>query len=320
MLRALLLYLSQASWARRIVTRWSVAWRVASRFVAGETLDEAVRLVKTLNEQGLYVTLDHLGEYTRTAEVAVRAADEAIEILERIDSDGLVSGLSIKLSQIGMAVDETLCEQNLQRILSCAHEKQIFVRIDMEDSTYVDRTLALYHRMVAVYGVETVGVVLQSYLFRSLEDTRTLIEMGARIRLVKGAYKEPETVAFAEKADVDANLDRMTDVMIAASLARQETQPDRGGRLPPILALASHDDERVAYAKDAAAAAGLPKRLVEIQFLNGIRRDLRETLVAEGYPVRIYVPFGVEWYPYMVRRLAERPANLMFFLSNLFRK
>ena len=318
MLRAFLLYLSQARWARKIVTRWKVAWRVASRFVAGETLGEAVALVKVLNARGFYVTLDHLGEYTSNEAEAVQSADEAIEIIEAIRKEGLQSGVSIKLSQIGMAIDEKLCERNMHRILTAAKARGIFVRIDMEDSTYVDRTLALYRKMREDFGIETIGLVIQSYLYRSLKETEEITRDGTRIRLVKGAYKEPEEVAFPAKEDVDAEFDRITDVLIrsAQSNGSVEAEPGR----PPLIAIGSHDDRRVEYAKKAAEAAGLSRRAVEFQMLNGIRRDLQDSLLAEGYPVRIYVPWGSEWYPYMVRRLAERPANLWFFMSNLIRR
>jgi proline dehydrogenase len=320
MLRALLLYLSKAVWARRMVTRWPVAWRVAKRFIAGETLDEAVKLVKRLNSQGFFVTLDHLGEHTTNETAAVKAAEEAVQILERIHSDSLWSGLSIKLTQIGLAIDAGLCERNLMQILECARSRGIFVRIDMEDSGYVDETLALFRRMLPEFGVETVGLALQSYLYRAKDDASALGAAAVRIRLVKGAYKEPETVAFPDKADVDAEFDRIADVLISATLANGCPEARADGRCPPILAVATHDDARVAYARAAAGAAGLPRKAVEFQMLNGIRRDLQVGLLEEGYPVRIYVPFGREWYPYMVRRLAERPANLWFFLSNLLRR
>ena len=320
MLRALLLYLSQAQWARRMVTRWSVAWRVAARFIAGETLDEAVALVKKLNGQGYFVTLDHLGEYTTNAAEAQRATDEAVEIIERIHTDDLQSGLSVKLTQIGLAIDPGLCERHLERILVCARTHGIFVRIDMEDSGHSEPTMDLFRRAYPRFGVETVGLALQSYLYRTRDDAAALGADAVRIRLVKGAYKEPETVAFPEKEDVDDEFDRITDVLVAATheAGAPEARPD--GRCPPILAVASHDDARVDYARQAAEAVGLSKRTVEFQMLNGIRRDLQESLLEEGYPVRIYVPFGREWYPYMVRRLAERPANLWFFLANLIRR
>ena len=318
MLRALLLYLSQARWARKIVTRWPVAWRVASRFVAGETLEEAVALVKELNQRGYYVTLDHLGEYTSNELEAVQSTDEAIEIIEAIRREGLQSGVSLKLSQIGMAIDETLCADNLHRILLAAREHGVFVRIDMEDSAYVDRTLSIYGKMREEFDIDTLGLVLQSYLYRAKDDAERVTRDGTRIRLVKGAYREPEEVAFPNKEDVDAEFDRITDVLIHSAMVNGsvEAQPGR----PPLVAIGSHDDLRVAYARSAAEKAGLPRRALEFQMLNGIRRDLQEALLAEGYPVRIYVPWGSEWYPYMVRRLAERPANLWFFLSNLIRR
>jgi proline dehydrogenase len=303
-----------------MVTRWPVAWRVAARFIAGETLDAAVALVRKLNEQGYYVTLDHLGEYTTNETEAQAAADAAVRILERIHADQLKSGLSIKLTQIGLAIDAGLCEGHLERILGCAHEHGIFVRIDMEDSGYLESTLQLFRRAYPRFGVETVGLALQSYLYRTCDDAVVLGREKVRIRLVKGAYREPETVAFPEKADVDAEFDRITDVLVEATCAAGSPEDRSDGRCPPILAVATHDDARVEYARKSAGEAGLGRRAIEFQMLNGIRRDLQENLLQAGYPVRIYVPFGREWYPYMVRRLAERPANLWFFLSNLVRK
>ncbi len=320
MLRALLLYLSKAGWARKLVTRWRVAWRVASRFVAGETLGDAVQAVKELNRRGYNVTLDHLGEYTSDEAAARKATEDVVAALETIHAYQLRSGISIKLTQIGLAIDNGLCEENLRRILNCASEYGIFLRIDMEDSQYLERTLALFERMFAEYGAGQVGIVLQSYLFRSADDAARLVGMGARIRLVKGAYKEPAEIAFPEKKDVDTEFDKITDILLSGALAQGAPPVTADGRQPPLPAIASHDDRRVTYARAAADRIGLPKPAVEFQMLYGIRRELQEQLLQAGYPVRIYVPYGSEWYPYFVRRLAERPANLWFFISNLFRK
>ncbi len=320
MLRALLLYLSQATWARKIVTGWGVAWRVASRFVAGETLNDAVRVVKELNERGFTTTLDHLGEYTTNDEEARSSAKEAIEILARIEGEGLKSGISIKLTQIGLAIDPGLCKSNLESVMAVAVERGIFLRIDMEDSRFTETTLQLFEEMAERFGPEKVGVVIQSYLYRSEQDAAKLMARGARVRLCKGAYKEPPEVAYPRKPDVDAAFDRLTDILIRGSQDSGSPPVSANGRRPPIPAIASHDDERIDYAVWAADLAGLPKVALEFQMLYGIRRDLQDKLLAEGYPVRIYVPFGGEWYPYFTRRLAERPANLWFFVSNLFKK
>jgi proline dehydrogenase len=320
MLRATLLYLSQAGWARKLITGWSLSWRVASRFIAGETLDDALAAVKTLNEKGMYATLDHLGEYTHSVEDAEHATDRIVETIQRIQQENLKTGLSLKLSKIGLEIDEELCFRNLSRAVQTAVESNVFLRIDMEDSTYVDRTLALYERLEEQFGVENLGLVIQSYLYRSMEDTQSLVARGVRIRLVKGAYREPPEVAFPKKADVDHEFDRLTDKLIELSIANGAPEARKDGRVPPIPAIASHDEARVQYAIDAANKMDFPKQALEFQMLFGIRRDLQDSLLADGYPVRIYVPFGSEWYPYFMRRLAERPANLWFFLSNLLRK
>lgn len=319
MLRSILIYLSKASWARNLVTRWSVAWKVASRFVAGEKLSDAVRTVEELNRAGINATLDHLGEHTDSAEAADRATGEIIEMLEAIHKAGVRSNASIKLTQIGLAIDFDLCAKNLRAILSCARELNNFVRIDMEDSPWVEKTLGLYRQMRRE-GFENTGVVIQSYLYRSEEDVRKLMAEGGRIRLCKGAYKEPADVAYPHKGDVDANYDRLTRIMLDACEKAGCPEISEDGVLPPPAALATHDEARVDYALSYAETIDFPKSSLEFQMLYGIRRDLQDSLVQKGYPVRVYVPFGSEWYPYFTRRLAERPANLWFFISNLLRR
>lgn len=319
MLRSVLIYLSRVAWAQRLLTGWPFAWRVASRFVAGSTIQDAIRVVRELNARGINATLDHLGESTTTLEEASRAADDILALLDEMQRAGVRANLSVKLTQIGLALDEVLCAQNLERILARAAQHGNFVRIDMEDTPFTDQTLALYRRMRQM-GYEKTGVVLQSYLYRSEKDTRSLSAEGARIRLVKGAYKEPAHLAFPRKADVDANFDLLTATILDASLAAGSPAVSADGRIPPILALATHDGKRVAFAKDYAARLGLPMEALEMQMLYGIRRDIQEQCLREGYPVRIYVPYGTHWYPYFMRRLAERPANVWFFLSNIFRR
>jgi proline dehydrogenase len=320
MFRAFFIYLSKASWARRIVTGWSVAWWAASRFVAGETVDEAINVVKELNAKGINATLDHLGEHTSDIEKSRRATEDILEIIDAIDKSGVRANVSIKLTQIGLALGEQVCAENLERILTYAKEKDNFVRLDMEDFPWVDTTLGLYRRMRNECDLGNTGLVIQSYLFRSEEDVRKLMEEGVRIRLCKGAYKEPADVAFPKKDDVDANFDRLAEMLVDGALVAGSPAISPDGKIPPIPAIASHDEQRLVYAKAYAEQAGLPKDALEIQMLYGIRRDLQEQAVEEGYPVRVYVPYGTEWYPYFVRRLAERPANLWFFISNFFRK
>lgn len=320
MLRSSLIYLSKADWARQIVTRWSFAWRAASRFVAGEKLEDAIQVVKGLNQKGINATLDHLGEHTTSPEKAKQATQDILDILDCIHLAGVRSSVSIKLTQIGFAVDEVLCEANLQLILERAKETHSFIRLDMEDSPWVEKTLALFRKMRDEYGYQNVGVVIQSYLYRSEEDVRRLGQEGARVRLCKGAYKEPPEIAYPKKDDVDASFDLLARILMDCSLELGCPALSDNGIVPPLPALATHDEKRIVAAKEYAQKIGLPAKALEFQMLHGIRRDLQENLAKEGYPVRVYVPYGTEWYPYFTRRLAERPANVWFFLSNLFRK
>ncbi len=320
MLRSFLIYLSKAAWAQKMVTGWGFAWKAASRFIAGSTVADAIKAVKTLNEKGINTTLDQLGEHTTTPEEANRSADGIINLLSEIQKAGVRANVSIKLTQIGMGMDDEVCLANLERILVSAKENRNFIRIDIEDSPWVDKTISLYDAMMAKgFSNRNFGMAVQSYLFRAEKDTRTMLEKGTTFRLIKGAYKEPPEVAFPKKADVDANYDLLASILIDASLA-QKTEISKDGRIPPIPAIATHDEKRVIFAKDYAKKVGLPKTGMEFQMLYGIRRDLQESLAKEGYPVRVYVPFGTHWYPYFMRRLAERPANIWFFISNFFKK
>jgi proline dehydrogenase len=321
MLRSFLIYLSKAPWAQKLVIRWGFAWRAASRFVAGETAGDAIRVIRELNEKCISATLDHLGEHTSTVDEADRATEDILLILDQIDKAGVRANVSIKLTQIGMGLDEEICRQNLVRILEQIKECKNFLRIDMEDTPYTDITLAMYYSTLQRgFNVSQVGLVVQSYLYRTEADVRKLLEYNTHLRLVKGAYKEPSDKAFPKKADVDANFDLLTKQMIDASLKIQANKISTDGRVPPIPAIATHDEKRIAFAKQYAEKVGLPKEALEFQMLYGIRRDLQEHLVNQGYPVRVYVPFGTHWYPYFMRRLAERPANIWFFVSNYFRK
>jgi proline dehydrogenase len=320
MLRSFLIYLSKASWAQKVVTGWKFAWRAASRFVAGSTIADAINAVRELNDRGINATLDHLGESTSTREDAVRAKEDILELLDQINCCDVRANVSIKLTQIGLALDESLCADNLEQILARAKKYDNFIRIDMEDTPFTDRTISLFRRM-RQEGYEKVGIAVQSYLFRTEKDTRELIAEGARFRLIKGAYKEPPELAFPKKADVDANFDLLTQLMLDASLAAgTSAQLSADGRVPPIPAIGTHDPKRIEFAVNYAKKISLPKAGLEFQMLYGIRRDLQVQLVKDGYPVRIYVPYGTHWYPYFMRRLAERPANIWFFVSNYFRK
>ena len=318
MLRAFFVTLSKAGWMQRLLTRWGFAWRAASRFVAGETREEAINVVRQLNRSGIQVTLDHLGESTSTAEEARAASAEIITLLEEIDRTGLRSNVSIKLSQIGLKIDPDLCFEELINILERARALGNFVRIDMEDSSLTALTLDLYHRAVQ-RRYANVGIVLQSYLYRTGADLEQVLLHGGRVRLCKGAYNEPAEVAYPRKADVDGNYDRLAARLLQGALDCSAPELSQDGRSPPIAAFATHDPARIDYIRRTAIELNFPKRALEFQMLFGIRRDLQESLAASGYPVRVYVPYGDHWYPYLMRRLGERPANIWFFLSNFIR-
>jgi proline dehydrogenase len=319
MLRSFLISLSKASWARKIVTGWSFARKAASRFVAGEKLEDAIQAIKVLNKRGITATLDHLGEHTSNQQEADGAVHEVLDVLDCIENSAVQSNVSIKLTQIGLAVDKNACIGNLAIILEHARSKGIFVRLDMEDFPWVDPTLELYHILRYERGFANIGIVIQAYLFRSEADIRKLSQDGTRVRLCKGAYQESAEVAYPKKSDVDWNYDFLARLLIDSSLVKEAPVATQDGKTPPIPAIATHDERRIEAAKAYALKVGLPKNAIEFQMLYGIRRDLQDRLVQEGYPMRVYVPYGTEWYPYFMRRLAERPANLWFFISNYFR-
>jgi proline dehydrogenase len=319
MLRSLLIYLSQANWARQIITQWDFARQASSRFIAGENLEDAINVVKILNLKNINATLDHLGEHTTNPQKARQAKEEIIQILGKIDYEGVRSNVSIKLTQIGLAVDEQLCQQNLFEILSVAKKFNTFIRIDMEDSQWVEKTIGLFRLGIEKSSCEHLGIAIQSYLYRSEEDVAELLNLGSRIRLCKGAYQEPDSIAYPKKSDVDDNFDRLVEKLVAGAIVNDSPTLSEDGKVPPIPSIATHDEERINFTKQQVEISGLPKSAIEFQMLHGIRRELQENLATQGYPVRVYVPFGVEWYPFFIRRLAERPANLWFFLSNYFK-
>lgn len=308
-LRALLLYLSRSRLARQLVTGFPPAWAVASRFIAGESIDQAIAAARQLNAKGMSVTLDYLGESVSQPHEATAARDQILFLLDRIQESGVDAYVSVKLSQLGLKIDENLAIDNLRAILARARERNLRVRIDMEESALVDTTLDIYHRLRHGEGFDNVGVVIQSYLFRSEQDVRRLIEEGAWVRLVKGAYKEPHTIAYAHKADTDAAFVRLAQMMLSAEARARGVS----------LGVATHDDAMIDAIQRYAATQNVPRNAYEFQLLYGIRRERQEQLVAQGYNVRIYVPYGTAWYPYFMRRLAERPANLWFFVTNFFR-
>lgn len=315
MQRAFFVGLSKAGWARRLFTRWGVARRAAARFVAGETAPEAITVVSRLNQAGILATLDTLGENTTSLHEAQRAVQETCDLLEAIQAAGVRANVSIKLSQFGLTLDPQVCRSHLFTMLEHARAAGNFIRIDMEDSSVTDVTLAQYYAALEA-GFDNVGIVLQAYLFRTESDLAEVLRRGGRVRLCKGAYQEPRAVAIRGAAQVCQNYDRLAGCLIQAG------GPASGGdgRFPPVAAIATHDPHRIAAARQILAGLGLPKSAVEFQLLYGMRRDLQERLAAEGYAVRVYVPYGPQWYPYFMRRLGERPENLAFFLSNFFRR
>lgn len=310
-LHLLLLYLAGAGWARKIVSDLPVAQNVAARFVAGETAGDAINTARDLNDQGLMATMDFLGESVANAADAIAARDEILHLLDNIHQSGVNANVSIKLTQLGLKIDPDLALDNVRQIVQRARQYNNKIRIDMEESDVTQATLDIYHTLRDQDGYgHDVGIVIQAYLYRSEADIRQLVADGAWVRLCKGAYAEPHDVAFPHKADTDANYLALAKMMLSAE-ARQNGV---------YLAVASHDEAIIQEIRDYAQVANLPKDAFEFQMLYGIRRDLQSALAQDGYPVRIYIPYGKAWYPYFMRRLAERPANLWFFISNFLKQ
>jgi proline dehydrogenase len=309
-LRNGLIYLSHAAWARDLVTRMPLAWRVASRFVAGESSDDAIAACRELNELNLLATLDFLGESVSLPVQAIAAREEIEGLLGSIAAARVRAGVSVKLTQLGMQIDEALALDNMRRLLTRARELEIWVRIDMEDSPWTDTTLRIFRTLRQDDGFDNVGVVIQSYLYRSHDDVAALVADGASVRLCKGAYAEPPGVAFPRKADTDASFVRlMKSLMSDEALANGV-----------YAAIATHDDAMIEATLSHARRHNIPPQKFEFQMLYGIRPERQLALVNQGYQMRVYVPYGTAWYPYFMRRLAERPANLWFFVSNYLRR
>ena len=276
----------------------------ARRFIAGETIDEAIAAARAIEMRGLMLTLDHLGESVANLAGAEAATREYLDIIDAVIHAGIGRNLSLKLTQLGLDVDKATAVDNLRKVLERAEPAGFFVRIDMENSAYTEVTLEIFETLWQ-QGYREMGVVLQSALYRSEEDLKRLSALGARIRLVKGAYQEPKSVAYQRKEDVDAAYARMLKVLIT------------DGRYP---AIATHDPAMIALARAWAAERGVAPDRFEFQLLYGIRRDLQTTLVNDGYRVRVYVPFGREWFPYFMRRLGERPSNVAFVARGIARE
>jgi proline dehydrogenase len=305
MIRNTLLYLSNQPRVFQFVRNNRLAKHFARRFVAGETVAEAVAVVRELNTKGITASLDLLGESVYTETEARAARDEYLQLLDRIKESGVDANVSVKLTAMGLDIDNEMCVGIMQDILARAQKYSTFVRIDMESSEYTDITLKLFEERLYPMYKANVGVVLQSYLYRTFAEVEHMNTLRARVRLCKGAYKEPPKVAYPDKKDVDANYIRcMRELMLK-------------GNYPGI---ATHDPAMINEAKRFAKEQGITSDRFEFQMLYGVRRDLQESLVKAGYRVRCYVPFGTQWYPYLMRRLAERPANVAFITGNVVRE
>jgi proline dehydrogenase len=305
MLRSTLLYLSNQPRVFRFVRNNKLAKKFASRFVAGETLDTALSAVRALNGKGITASLDLLGESVTNEREAREAANAYLSILDQIHQQGLNANVSVKLTAMGLDISEELCVGIMHDVLGRAQAYSSFVRLDMESSAYTERTLRLFEeRLYPTYKAH-VGIVLQSYLYRTSSDVERAIQLNCRVRLCKGAYKEPASVAFPDKKEVDANYVKCMHVLLEQ------------GNYPGI---ATHDPAIIADVKRFVTDHSIDRSRFEFQMLYGVRRDLQEQLVKEGYRMRVYVPFGGQWYPYLMRRLAERPANVAFITGNVMRE
>ena len=298
--------LAQLEFLQRLASRYGMSPKrgFARRFIAGESVEEAIEVVRALPDRGLMLSLDYLGESVKTTEEADAATREYCRIMQAIVASGIERNVSLKLTQLGLDVDRATCVDNLRRVLDPATEHKFFVRIDMENSPYTEVTMKIFETLWG-QGYRNMGVVLQSYLMRSDDDWKRVNALGARIRLVKGAYKEPKTVAYQKKSEVDEAF-----VRLMQQLLDHGTYP----------AIATHDPDMIEATTRYATSKGYASDRFEFQMLYGIRRDLQASLVAAGYRMRVYVPFGKQWFPYFMRRLGERPANIGFVLRGILRE
>lgn len=305
MLKQTFLWLSNRHGLFRFVRNNAIARGFANRFVAGETTETALAAVRQLNAKGITASLDLLGESVTNAEEAGATAAHYLELLDRIAAENLDANVSVKLTALGQDISDDVCLRNIRLVLDRAKQYGNFVRLDMESSAYTERTLELFKQHLYPSYPNNVGIVLQSYLRRTDGDVTRAIELQCRVRLCKGAYKEPATVAFPDKTDVDATYDRCMKRLMSE------------GRYP---GLATHDERLIASARRYASEAAIDASRYEFQMLYGVRRDLQDALVRDGYRMRVYVPFGTQWYPYLMRRLAERPANVAFMVGSVLKE
>jgi proline dehydrogenase len=302
--KAVFFALSRSAMLTRLASRYGMATpeSFARRFIAGERVEDAIEAARALQARGLLLTLDYLGESVRNADEAAAATREYVRLVDTLVASGIERNISLKLTQLGVGVDRATCVDNLRRILDPAQHHGFFVRIDMENSPFTEVTLEVFETLWQLQ-YRNVGIALQSGLHRTEQDVRRMNELGARVRLVKGAYKEPPSVACQQKADVDRAFGRLMRLLLD-----EGTYP----------AIATHDETLISETRAYAAERGLPASRYEFQMLYGIRRDLQATLVERGYLMRVYVPFGRQWFPYFMRRLGERPANVGFVMRAIF--
>jgi len=304
-LESILLFLSKSKFLERIITNSSIAKKAASLFVSGERIEDAINAARRANEIGITATIDHLGESVENDILARKFTDVYIAVLDQIAESGVDSNISVKLTQLGLGIDFDLCHQNFQRIVERARQLNNFVRIDMEDSPYTQKTLDIFKAIRKDYS--NVGIVLQAYLYRTEKDILEVIENGHGLRICKGAYTEPKEIAFQKKDQVDKNFIHLLEMLLSEKARKNGV----------YVGIATHDDKIIEWTKDFAKRNGIGKNEFEFQMLFGIRKDLQVELVKEGYRMRAYIPFGTYWYPYYVRRLAERPANILTFARTI---
>jgi proline dehydrogenase len=302
--RSALIYLSEREGLKEFATRFRPFKKMTTRFVAGEDIDEAVEAIRKINTDGCTASFDHLNESVTSQAETEAEVREYLRVLEQIDKTGIQSNVSIKLTQFGLEIDPELAYKNARTVVADAARRGNFVRIDMEGSSVTQVTIDVFKRLRAEFGLNDVGIVLQSYLRRTFDDAQELLKIPARIRICKGAYHEPAEVAYPDKKDVDKNYVRVMKLLLASGVYH---------------GIATHDPKMIDATIDFARKENIGKDSFEFQMLYGVRRDLQTQLARNGYNVRIYVPYGKHWYPYFMRRLAERPANIWFVLKNLFK-
>ena len=300
--KSALIWLSRHEGLKDFAARFRFFKKLTTRFVAGETIDEVVPFIREINTENCTASFDHLNESVESASEAEREVAEYLNILARIDETRIRSNVSIKLTQFGLGLDPELAYQNARRVVEEAHRRGNFVRVDMEDSKVTQVTIDIFKRLRSEFDLNTVGIVLQSYLHRTLADAEELVKLPARIRICKGAYFEPPEVAYPDKKDVDANYIKVMQLLLGSGV---------------FHGIATHDPKMIDATIDFASREGIGKEKFEFQMLYGIRRDLQRQLARDGFNMRVYVPYGKHWYPYFMRRLAERPANIWFVLKNL---